>query len=1044
MSGYSYRKKITIDKSKVVPTTVNSGLVTIKQDLVNFPVLVVLQDDDLIHVPGSCGNKVTNIGGLDISFALSTNPAVPINFQLEDYEPETGKLTCWVKAGLLSASGTATAATAFYLYYGSGLLHDPFSQNGINIWSAEFSRVWHLKNDVAPAVCRDAQSGSSAQTLTGSPETGGTAFVSAKIGHGISPGMNSYFQAQKDTSAAFSISVWIKAQATGIDQVIMANDSTNGSLRNGYAFKIDGLGNLKLEFYRNQTFSQIDIPLIHDPALWHLLHITVSGTQLSVLINGIQKHSINSLKMGSGGSIRVGSSKQNTGHYSGIIDEIRIQRAVKKIEWFRTQYINQDSPLQFYTVSEEEYSPAEFASFMGALNNSWNVAANWASGSLPISGANVVITGGRSANVSGNSVNVNRLLIKAGALLSLNADMVVGCEAEVEQSGSMTLNNNAGLSVIGNLINDGSIESGVTSGRLIFAGTQPTQLLTGTGKIKVDQLENDQLLRTNDLILNADVQIIKYLRLKKGTLSTNGNLSLLTTADPDGTAAILAIPVNEASITGDVKVKQYIEGDFPYPATARDWRLVSSPVYTTTNSSLKAYGIDAYKNSMFITGPGGASAGFDPSPLNSSTVYTHDQSLEGNLSQKYLPIGNIHQKVPLGRGIYIFSRGSRSASNAYNTQIAQKPFSNPSHYYLTHVGGVLTGDLSVELNNRNSGSQGDGFNLLGNPYPAPIAWGNLLKSDLSPYVWLYDPLNKAYYVSDDINTIIPVGHAFFVKVISGKANGRLTFTEQSKFVVPGSTPTASRTAIRMSLDNFSHDQKESTLADRHLRVTLHRNQFIQRYKVCFDPNGNDGLDNDDALKMGDGFVNISALINNTKLSAERRSLSKENQEIFLSVAVWENGPYKMDMAPSKDLLEWANVTLIDHLLNKEIKLSDTSNIYSFNLSAKTPQEEVSSRFSVKISPAESRNGSMDDKDDIVIYPNPVTDLLFLRSGRKEIRDIRIVFTDILGRQVFNRRAIISQVPASVDCQNLPKGLYFISIYELNTSGAIAAFKMIKH
>src|SRR3982750_4774807 len=92
MSGFNYRKKITIDKSKVIAKTVVFGSNnTVDYDLVDFPVLIDIVDRDLIYNGAACGSKIQDIGGRDISFALSTAPTVPLNFQVESYDPVTGR-----------------------------------------------------------------------------------------------------------------------------------------------------------------------------------------------------------------------------------------------------------------------------------------------------------------------------------------------------------------------------------------------------------------------------------------------------------------------------------------------------------------------------------------------------------------------------------------------------------------------------------------------------------------------------------------------------------------------------------------------------------------------------------------------------------------------------------------------------------------------------------------------------------------------------------------------------------------------------------------
>ena len=97
--GYNYFKKPTTQEAQINVGTNN---------LVDFPVLVSLIDNDLRHT--SNGGKVTNINGFDIVFTAADGSTI-INQQVEKYNPVTGELLAWVKITLLSA----TVNTEFYM-----------------------------------------------------------------------------------------------------------------------------------------------------------------------------------------------------------------------------------------------------------------------------------------------------------------------------------------------------------------------------------------------------------------------------------------------------------------------------------------------------------------------------------------------------------------------------------------------------------------------------------------------------------------------------------------------------------------------------------------------------------------------------------------------------------------------------------------------------------------------------------------------------------------------------------------------------------------
>lgn len=1048
LSGYSYRKKITVNKSTVQAIEISAGASVVKQDLPNFPVLIEIEDDDLIHVPGACGNKMRNAEGRDISFALSGVPATPLSFQLENYDPATGKLTCWVRIGSLSANGTATAATSIYLYYGSALLHDPFEPNGTSVWSGDFSRVWHLKCDVLPATSKDAQSsGITARYLTGSAGINGTNFSRSKIGTGIRlEGSAGSFYSGVDTSSTVTLSAWINLNSIGTEQVIIANDSVNGQFRNGYVFKVNSNGKLVMELYRSLTTYVTISSAILNPNKWYHAVALISGNQLSLILNGSKVGGRTDITIGNGGSIRIGSGKQNNGYYSGSIDELRIQRVVKPIEWLKTQYVNQDNPSIFFTIFEEEYNPSEFSKFIGPSGSSWFLPANWSNGFIPASGSNVIVPPGKSVRISGSSpVAVNTLAIKGGAQLQLSSDLEVNCTLETDIGAAIKLDDQIILKCSGNVINNGNISTNHTTGTLVFSGRNGTQLFSGNGTASIHRLENDQTLINSELILNAQIGVSGYVSLKKGILNCKGNLTLLAD-DKSGSASILPVPLNDACIIGNINVQQYISGNYSAPATARNWRLLASPVYCDTTSGSRYYNISAFRNAMFITGPGGISNGFDASPLNSGTVYLHDQSLSGNLSQKYIPISDINAKIALGKGIYVFSRGSRTAPEAYLHQIQQAPFSNPDAYYLTHTGQVYSGDLSFQLDNKNAGAAGEGFNLLGNPYPGNLLWGNLIKANLSPYVWQYDPLNRDYIVSEAPDTRIPLGTGFFVKVLAGKSSGSITFSESAK-VLAAATASGSPAAFNKfkSGSRSSHSNVHSEISNEgqlNMTVLVSRKAFSQQYCLKFDANGNDDLDDNDAIKLGEGYINVASVIGNNRLAIEQRSASKNIQKIDLYVTGWESGTYTIDLKASAALRKVKAITLRDNYLKQEIKLQDSIKGYAFKIDTKI-QATQDNRFVIKLEAYKQNEASIDNTDDIVIYPNPVLNRLYFKSIGKNIKNVQLILTDISGKIVAAHKIGWALIEPSIDCSNLSKGLYLMKLYEQKSHKIIKTFKVVK-
>nr|WP_294870655.1 LamG-like jellyroll fold domain-containing protein [uncultured Pedobacter sp.] len=1049
MNGYNYRKKITIDKNKVAVAVLSSY-----KDLVDFPVLIELEDDDLKHVSEYCGNKIQNIEGKDISFALSTDPAVPLSFQLEAYNPARGKMTCWVKIPSLSAWGTASLPTSVYLYYGSTVLHEPYSPKNLTTWSSDYTRVWHMNQDNVPAESRNAQSNAPEQSLIGSSGITSNHYIPGKVNRGVmlnglSESLSSDVEA---TNPEITVSAWIKINAIGREQVIITNKMSLGTVSNGYIISISSSGELVMDLFIGNTIVYTLKSLTSlTPNVWYYVTGLTTNGQCSILINGViaQSKAPASARLGAGGTIKIGSSKNNDQYFNGTIDELRIQKVARSTTWLSTEYTNQNNPTAFYSIGPEEYSSAGFAIFTGSKNNLWNVASNWSNGVIPGNNASVIISSGKTTDIPDNTnIKLKSLVLEQNASLTINSAVDVSCIAKVASGASIKLANEAIVGFASDVVNNGSISLSQTRGTLVFSGDATRQRYSGAGIARVHRLENKQIAEGNVLTLDAPIQITGFVELNKGILNSNGHLTLLSNLG--GSASVLPIlNLNAARVIGNVNVQTYISGDYPGPATARGWRLLSSPVYTNINGGMKYYAVNAFQNSMYVTGKGGSANGFDPSPLNGGTIYTHDQSLPGTLSQKYTAIPNISTNIPFGSGVYVFSRGYREAPNSYINQIQTAPFSNPTGYVITHSGLIYTGDLAIGLSNKNANEVGEGFNLLGNPYPAPIQWGNLLKTNLSSFVWLFDPLNNAYVVSNAPSTIIPSGSGFFVKVLDGNTSGSLKFEETSKYIgndipFPRLLTTRENSASLKRLQTrMPYSSQESDDQGSQLTIQLKREAFEQQYVVSFVKNGIDDVNDKDAMKIGEGYVSIAGVINGTKLSFDERTTLTEKKEIQLFTKGWDTGLYCLNLQGLESFSPTTSITLTDKYLNISREISPSKNNYCFSMDEKIT-ESWGNRFMLTLEPFSFMNpGTLYEGNGVTLYPNPIINKFYIKNSSGKTLDTKLTISNIYGQILLTKYLMIGNEVHEINAENLTKGIYLISLFDKVSNKSLKTFKVIK-
>jgi hypothetical protein len=1022
MTGFNYRRKITINKNKVIAkVTETSPGNLVYSDQVDVPVLIEVIDKDLIFKNGACGNRMQDSEGRDISFSLATAPTVPLNFQLDEYDPVTGRLTCWVRLNTLSANRTTTAPTEIYFYYGGTTLHNSNSVAALQTWNSDYTKVWHMKAIHSQAGIHQMNLPVSGSRL---PFTEGKVAKSATF-----DGNSTFYTSGNETNTAITISAWIKINAFGTEQMILTNDSSGVG---GFQVKVNAAGKLVL-----RTFNSLNAPhivtsttAIQETGRWYHLWATfVTGSMKFYIDNVVAGSSVSSLiRVGPGGKLNIGSSKQNDQFFNGQIDEVRLQKVISSKELMATCYENQNDPKSFYTVGAEEYSPGGFSRFIGT-NSQWNLSGNWTGNVVPQANSNILIPVGKKVASVGNT-SYKSLIIEAGGTLEVSSDLKFTCLVDIANGGTVKINDGATLRLGGSIRNDGLITSSGINSKVIFEGIGLEQEYDGTGFANVSVLENNQFDPSNTLLLNSPLEVTSFINLKKGVLQSARTLVMKATSQT-ATASLLPVNPTAATILGDVIVEQYISGGYPIPATARGWRLLSSPVYMSELTGSKVYDSRSFKEEIFVTGSGGPSNGFDISPSNGATIYTHDQSLPGSLSQKYVGIKSIDQKVAIGKGVYVFSRGSRHALNAFVNQIQIQPFINPLPYTIKHVGKLFIGSLDVILANKDLNSIGDGFNLVGNPYASNLKWGDVTTEKTTRFIWQFDPLNAAYIVDDSPNVIIPQGTGFFVRVTAGEKAGKLTFLESSKL-----TSSAPSLPVLQSLKISNTQTVEPTGI---LKIIISNNKFQQPFVLKLTEQGFDGLNDLDALKIGEGYVNISSIVDQELLSVDnRRSLDNDIKVVNLNVTCTESGSYMLRFQAS--FADNSRIKLIDTYLNTEKRIEATDNTYVFSMDKAATGSTGNLRFKVLIDQVSTTTIL---KKDIKIYPNPFSDNISIEMGKNLEETFLVVITDMLGKVVTKSHIGVGATLVPINTQAFSKGLYILQVINKETKELVTSLKVIK-
>ena len=984
--GYEFRKKITFHKSVFVgPVT------TIAHDVLDFPILIEFQDDAFKY-------RTTSI-----AFATLAAPTVPLNFQIESYDPVTGSYSVWVRLPTLAVAATTTPGTVIYFYYGGTVPYDNFSSHSLATWNSEYAAVWHLSGETASLGSQNMKTGTTPTELVGK-NLNSSQKLPGKIGSSISlDGQTSYFNAARIPDPLFTFSTWVKWRGgTGL-QTIATSDSILNNSRTGWYLKVSAAGMLEAATYRSAANNLI-VSSNKSISVGQWFHVSLiyafsNGiASLTLTLDGIPigVSSSSNPKFTAGGSISIGRNKDGAQYFNGDLDEIRLFNATKPISWIKNEYVNQNSPSSCYIIGAEEYSN-EWSTFTATVNSDWSLAANWLNNQTPGAGSKVRIASVKAARITSSVPEIGVLRKEPSASLSSAANVTLTASVYLGQYSKLSTDPDT---------------------KLILNGTG--SVIYGAGMVEAADLEINTSNPSSEILFEAEVTLTGRLILSSGTLNANGKLTLLSSLHTDAAVSPLA---ETANIKGEVNVERYISGDFPSPSTARGWRLLSSPVYQNQTSGGYSYRLEAIQEDIFVTGANEVTNGFDPSPLHGATIYTHDQSRNGTLAQKYLAIPNMSATIPVGRGFFVFSRGSRHIPAAYERQIRDTPFISPGPYKLKYTGQLFTGSLSVPCFNKASGAEGDGFNLIGNPYASPVQWGLVQKENLREMIWLFDPLNNGYYATANPTTVIGSGVGFFVRVKEGAALGSITFSEGAKFNNENSLASYSKRSV-------VNDNPVLQPANFNLKILLRRNDFAQPLELYFTEYGRDQLTDADGLKVGDGLVSIGSVVDGVRLSIDERCSGDSLRDINLYVKGYESGNYAMQITGLNNLPANKRLNIRDRYLDKLIALKEKDTIHQFYIDQKIPGSYGAERFTLTFTSIENPMDHTDvAKKTWSFYPNPVGDQLHL-SLPQNINQGKVTLRDLYGKKVLTQ--LISTTIAGdvvIDVSMLSSGPYLMEIVD---------------
>lgn len=232
-----------------------------------------------------------------------------------------------------------------------------------------------------------------------------------------------------------------------------------------------------------------------------------------------------------------------------------------------------------------------------------------------------------------------------------------------------------------------------------------------------------------------------------------------------------------------------------------------------------------------------------------------------------------------------------------------------------YQGTLNTGNYAPVLTYNNNPGEGQGWNLIGNPYPSSLAWNNnwvTANVDATCYVWdgvQYLTWNRLTGIGTKGNGIIPVSQGFYVK--ANNINPAIT--------IPQSERVHSNQAFYKS-DNtgVSFD------------FIVEGNGYSDKAILSFNPEATDNFDNNfDAYKlMGIAEApQVYFTAGNNLLSVDVLSELHENLVVNMGFNTGVAGKYAIKMNQLAEIPGNLQVYLEDVFTGKVINISETNQYF---------------------------------------------------------------------------------------------------------------------
>jgi len=520
----------------------------------------------------------------------------------------------------------------------------------------------------------------------------------------------------------------------------------------------------------------------------------------------------------------------------------------------------------------------------------------------------------------------------------------------------------------------GTFNSG--TGAVNMTGT--TQTISGNA-ISFYDLGINQTSSAQTVTLNTSESFQDVLTMTTGTLAASGanTMTLLSNAARTARIAQVVTPAN-TSITAKFVIQRYFAG-----RASAAYAALSSPVQSAQTIKDWNNSNQTLPNKFYMSGVGGPNG--TASSYVSVYLYKetnpHGSGGAGNFVKitSYATPGNAYMVTP-GQGIYLWLGTSLST------------MSNPFTYLTNGIPSIAPA-AGISIGVTNSGAaDGNGYNLLGNPFCSPIDWTTFQAANPSlggTFGLRQEDGSWHYYAAGSI----PMGQGFMV-IASGAAT--INFKENQKTAIDASMLRPEKALVEVSdepnaitfvLSNDSNNWSSPT-------TILFGNNYAKTYKF-----GNDMPFNSDITEGASKFYTASP--DGYNLSVYSLPDNEAVQTVPLVAVAQVKANHTITVNGLDNISSYQCVNLIDQATGAVLNNFNTNPAYTFSVSELGDIRSFGLQFT-KLNQEESCNESISDNNlsgDINITPSEQGARVSFNLPQESNAVISIY--NILGQKVMN-------------------------------------------